>query len=66
MAEPGKLVPPYPVQRCAASDCMGDGTFASGAYLFTNAENGKLLTLCEPCTDYVELHNPLRFRRVML
>lgn len=67
--ELGKLVAPYGgVKRCAASDCHGDNgdLDANGAYLFSNVETGKLSVLCGACCDYVELHNPLRFRRVML
>lgn len=66
MGEFGGLVPPYPVKQCAASDCVGDTTFDHGAYLFANVETGKYVTLCTACCEHVELHNPLRFRRVML
>jgi hypothetical protein len=65
-AEFGKLVPPYPVDHCQISNCRGDSSFGTGAYLFREMESEKLLTMCGACAEYVELHNSLRFRRVML
>lgn len=62
----GKLRPPYPVTLCAAADCRCDLVTASAAYLFTDLRDGKLITFCQSCAEYVELRPALPFRRVLL
>lgn len=63
----GKLVPPYPVARCQASNCDHQLlTEETEAYLHKNAENGKLLTLCGQCSMLAQLHASLRFPLIPL
>lgn len=55
-AELGRIRPPYPVERCAATDC-GRSTLNEddGAYLHRDLDSQKLVVLCGPCSRLAEL-----------
>lgn len=57
----GKLRPPYPVKRCAASDCRVPLAGTVSAFLYRDLETRKLVVLCEDCAMAVELLEPRRF-----
>ncbi|MCA1571012.1 MAG: DUF3846 domain-containing protein [Chloroflexi bacterium] len=66
-ARKGRLVPPYPVEHCAAADCQRPlRTREDAAYLYTDQDSGKLVVFCEDCAAHVELNHPLRFKLVAL
>lgn len=69
MSEPGRLKPPYPVERCAADHCRRKLDVDTGAFLFRDTtvdERGYLLVLCEACATDVELNGPPTLRLVPL
>jgi hypothetical protein len=66
MPEPGRLAEPYPVQRCGHVDCINDGSFDSGAYLYRDLDMDKLVVLCGDCARYAELVAPTRFVLIAL
>jgi hypothetical protein len=69
MPEPGKLKPPYPVERCAASECRRLLSDDVGAFMFrdtTKQNTGYLLVFCEGCAADIELNGPPTLRLVAL
>lgn len=64
MSDLGKLVPPFPVERCAASNCRQQ--LDKTAFLFTNLDTGKLSVFCGECALWVELSAHDKFRLVPL
>jgi hypothetical protein len=66
MSTLGKLVPPYPVEHCANSDCQRPLGPDDGAYLFKNLTSEGLCVFCEDCAAYVELNARTTFALVAL
>lgn len=69
MREPqlGRLVAPYPVEHCAADDCLRPlREQDDAAYLYKDQNSGKLVVFCEDCAARVELNAPLRFKLIAL
>lgn len=62
---PGKLARPYPVERCASSEC-GAGLADRDAYLYRDLESDKLVVFCGDCAPHIDLDHGLRFRLVAL
>lgn len=62
----GRLVPPYPVKRCASSECRRELLDDMAVFLFTDLESQKLVVLCEDCTIEAELHHRHQFTLVAL
>lgn len=64
IATPGKLVPPFPVKRCALNTCRAE--LAAEAFLYRDMQGGKLVVFCGDCAPNIDLNPGLRFRLVAL
>jgi hypothetical protein len=66
----GRLVPPYPVNRCLNADCPHDPDLQAlnehGAYLYRDLDTNKLVVFCGDCGRHVELNASERFKLVAL
>lgn len=66
MTHLGRIVPPYPRERCANVDCERRLSEDHGVYLHRNLENDKLVVLCGECSQQAELTERHRLPLVAL